>query len=323
MRRALVTGITGFVGSHLAARLLADGFDVHGIARDVTTRAAPPDASRVRLHRADLLDAAAVERALREARPDVVVHLAAQAIPARSWQDPRGTVETNVVGTVVLLEALRALGTSPLLLLASTGEVYADAREDELPLTEDHPVRPASPYAASKVAQEVLVRQYGTAGHVRPIILRTGNQVGPRMSPELAPAAFARQIAEAERAGGGVVRFGNLEARRDFVDVRDVARAYSLAIERGESGRTYNVATGNAVPVRDVLDHLVAESTVRLRLVEDPARRRRDDRDALALDASAFRARTGWRPEIPLRRSLADLLEQWRAAVASTAEVAR
>lgn len=321
--RVLLTGIAGFVGSHLAELLVRRDAEVHGMVRSDTAPNLDTVRENITLHRADLRDRQQTASAVREARPDVVIHLAAQAVPSVSWRDPRGTVETNVLGTVELLEAVRQLGSTPLVILASTAEVYADAVEQRLPLREDYPLGPRTPYAASKVAQEMLLNSYTRAGAIRGVILRCANQVGPRLSPELVASAFARQIAEAEAGGTRAVRVGNLAPRRDFVDVRDVANAYVLALERGEPGAVYNVGTGTAVPVSTVLDLLMAASRVPLTVEKDPERMQRHDRAAIALDASTFRERTGWRPVIPLQQSLRDTLEHWRAVVARTAPTRR
>ena len=314
----LVTGISGFAGSHLAEALVREGAAVHGIVHEPAPhpnlRAIEGDLA---LHSADLLDVDATRRAVREARPAIVFHLAARPVPAQSWRDPRATFEVNVLGTVDLLEALRDLGSVPLLVLASSADVYAPD-PSEAPIREDHALGPDNPYAASKVAQETLVDQYARAGAIQAVILRAANQLGPRLHADLVASAFARQVAQAEAGGERVVRVGNLSSRRDFVDVRDMARAYLLAADRGALGRLYNVGTGTAVPVRTLLDLLVTESRVPLEVREDPARRRPDDRPALALDATAFRERTGWAPTIPLQRSVRDTLDHWRVVLAET-----
>ncbi len=317
--RVLITGIGGFVGSHLAELLVREGAEVHGLDRDDSHPNLAAVARDVRFHRADLLDEAQTARAVSASRPDVVFHLAAQAIPARSWQHPRATFQVNVLGTLELLEALRARGAAPLVVLASTADVYGAVDETARPVREDHPLGPRNPYAASKVAQETVVGQYAAAGAVRSVILRVANTVGPRLSRDLAASAFAAQIAEAEAGAPRVVRVGNLAPRRDFVDVRDVARAYQLAADSAEPGRVYNVGTGSAVPIRVVLDLLLAQARVRMAVEEDPELQRHDDRPALALDATAFRRRTGWAPAVPLQQSLRDTLEHWRAAVTTEA----
>ncbi len=318
--RVLITGITGFAGSHLAELLVREGAEVHGIAHEDAPHPNLRAIEReVSLHRADLLDAEATASAVRVARPAVVFHLAAQAVPGLSWREPRRTLELNVLGTLDLLEALRATGGARLV-LASSAEIYAPS---DRPVAEDAPLGPENPYAASKLAQEALVGQYARAGAIEAIVLRPANQIGPRLHPELVASAFAKQVAAAEAGGERVIRVGALTSRRDFLDVRDAARAYVLAAERGEVGRTYNVGTGTPVAIRELLDLFLAESRVRIAVRDDPARRRPDERPVLSLDASAFGARTGWAPEIPLERSARDTLDYWRAALAETVHAGR
>ena len=317
--RVLLTGITGFIGSHLAERLLADGHEVHGIAMEP-----PPHphlaaiARDVRIHAADLTDADDLREAVLAARPDAVVHLAGQAIPSLAQRDSGGTVRTNIVGTANLLAALEALpGTH--LVYASSADVYGVP--DRIPVSEDAPLRPTNVYAASKAAAEALVREFGDRPDHPTVILRPANTNGPRQHPGLAASGFAKQIAEAE-AGlvPAVIKHGRLDAQRDFIDVRDVAAAYVAAIALApERTETYNVGSGAPVTIERVLNTLVHLARVPVRTEVDPERVRGGDATVLALDASAFRARTGWSPQVPLERSLADLLDHWRSVVARPA----
>ena len=311
MKRVLLTGITGFVGSHLAERLVADGVDVHGIAFEP-----PPHpnlsgiVSRVTIHRADLSDAEALRAAVSAARPDAVVHLAGQAIPSLAQRDAAGTVQVNVVGTANVLAALEP-GTH--LVYASSADVYG--LPEAMPVNEDAPPRPTNVYAASKAAAEALVREFGDRDGQTAVILRPANTNGPRQHPGLAASGFAKQIAEAEAGvGEPVIRHGRLDAQRDFIDVRDVAAAYvaalALAPERTE---TYNVGSGEAVSIERILETLVHLARIRLRTEVDPERVRPGDPSAIALDASRFRTRTGWAPKISLERSLSDTLDHWRS----------
>ena len=309
-RRILITGITGFAGSHLAEHAAACGDEVHGFAFE-----APPYpnlsaiAQDVRVHRGDLGDPAAVRAAVVAARPDVVVHLAGQAVPSLAAQDPQAAIRVNVIGTSAVVEAVRPDGIP--LVFASSAEVYG---VPERPAREDAPLRPPNAYAATKVAAEALVRTLDAA-----IVLRPVNQVGPRQHPSLAASAFARQIALAESGGAEpVIRHGRLDASRELLDVRDMARAYRLAADL-EGAHTFNVGTGQAVPMQELFDALVALSRVPLRTELDPARVRTGDPATVSVDSTAFRSRTGWNPEIALRRSLADLLDHWRALVRSEA----
>jgi GDP-4-dehydro-6-deoxy-D-mannose reductase len=310
-RRVLITGITGFAGSHLAEHAVASGDEVHGLAFEE-----PPYpnlaavAREVRVHRGDVGDAAVVRGCVERVRPDIVVHLAGQAVPALAAQDPQAAVRVNVLGTSALVEALR--GGVARLVFASTAEVYG---VPAAPAREDAPLRPPNVYAATKVAAEALVRTLGAAA----IVLRPVGQLGPRQHPGLAASAFARQIAQAEAGRAEPrIRHGRLDARRDVIDVRDMARAYRLAWDL-DGPATFNVGSGRTVPVQEIFDTLVAMSRVPLRTELDPERVRAGDPAAVAVDVRAFRARTGWEPAIPLARSLGDLLDHWRGRVGQEA----
>ena len=319
MPRVLITGITGFVGSHLAERLLQSGDEVHGLAIEE-----PPYANlaaiveHVDIHRADLADAASVRAGIEASRPDVVIHLAGQAIPSLAQRDVAGTIAVNVVGTATVLDAVAAY-PGMRLIYASSADVYGVPVG--IPVGEDAPLRPTNVYAATKAATEALVRELGDRGDNPTVILRPVNQNGPRQHPGLAASGFARQIAEAEAGlSDAVIRHGRLDAARDFLDVRDMAKAYvaamSLAPARTE---TYNVGTGIAVSIDRVLQILVGLARVPVRTELDPERVRPGDATEMAVDAARFRAATGWSPQIPLERSLSDLLDHWRATVAQSA----
>jgi GDP-4-dehydro-6-deoxy-D-mannose reductase len=320
-RTVLITGITGFAGSHLAERFVTDGDVVHGIAHED-----PPHpylaavADRVRVHRGNILDASAVSAALDAARPDTVVHLAAQAVPTLAARDPVSAVRVNVLGTATLLAALDA-HPNVRLIMASSADVYG-APDSEI-VDEREPLRPANVYAATKVASEALVREFGDRRRAATTVLRPANQIGPRQHPGLAASAFAKQIAEAEAGiAEAVVKHGVLDARRDFLDVRDMAAAYALAADITEAGvAVYNVGSGQAVAVSDILETLTGLARVRVRTELDPLRVRSGEPTAFALDARRFRQRTGWAPRIDLRTSLADTLEWWRGQVRAEAGV--
>jgi GDP-4-dehydro-6-deoxy-D-mannose reductase len=320
-RTVLITGITGFAGSHLAERFVAAGVDVHGIAHED-----PPYpnlsavAERVHVSRGNILDVAAVSAALDAARPDAVVHLAAQAVPTLAARDPVSAVRVNVLGTATLLVALDA-HPDVRLVMASSADVYG-APDSEL-VDERAPLRPANVYAATKVASEALVREFGDRRSAATTVLRPANQIGPRQHPGLAASAFAKQIAEAEvHVAEPVVKHGVLDARRDFLDVRDMAAAYVLAADIADPGiGLYNVGSGNAVSVAEILEILIGLARVPMRVELDPERVRSGVPSDFALDARRFRERTGWAPEIDLRTSLADTLAYWRGQVKAEAGV--
>jgi len=314
-RTVLITGITGFAGSHLAERFVADGVVVHGIAHeDPPYRHLAAVADRVRVHRGDILDVAALRNAIAAARPDAVVHLAAQAVPTIAARDPVSAVRVNVLGTATLLTALDA-HPAVRLVMASSADVYG-APDSQL-VDERAALRPANVYAATKVASEALVREFGDRRTVATTVLRPANQIGPRQHPGLAASAFAKQIAEAEAGvAEPVVKHGLLDARRDFLDVRDMATAYALATDLTDVGAAvYNVGAGQAVSVAEILDTLLSLARIPVRAELDPDRVRSGVPAAFALDAARFRGRTGWTPSIDLGRSLADTLEYWREEI--------
>ncbi len=313
-RAVLITGITGFAGSHLAERFVAERVETHGFAFEE-----PPYphlaaiADRVHIHRGDVTSLEDLTAAVRAAEPDVIVHLAGQAVPSLASRDPLGAVRVNVLGTATVLGALETRpGTR--LVLASSGDVYGVP--DRSPVDEHAPVRPANVYAATKVAAEALAREVGDRGERAVVILRPTNQIGPRQHPGLAASAFAKQIAEAEVGlADPVVRHGELHSRRDFIDVRDMADAYARAADIDEPGtHLYNVGTGRAVGIDAILAMLVELARVPVRDELD-LELGRGASSTLALDARAFRERTGWEPRTPLRTSLADTLDYWRSQV--------
>ncbi|MCX6020428.1 MAG: GDP-mannose 4,6-dehydratase [Chloroflexi bacterium] len=315
MQRALITGIGGFVGGYLAAHLLEQEYEVWGVVRRLPTEGAELD-SRVRLIPADLNDPAAIQRAVAEARPDLVFHLAAQANVPQSWKDPEGTYVTNVLGQLHLLEALLAEAPGAAVLIASSNEVYGKPQPEDLPVRETAPLRPQNPYGVSKVAQDMMGYQYFVGRKLGCVRVRAFNHIGPRQTDAYVAAAFARQIAEAE-AGlqPPVVRVGELTAQRDFSDVRDIVRGYLLALTKGEPGEVYNLGSGRAVSARQILDFLLERALTPISVEIDPARLRPVDTPLVVCDATKIRERTGWAPAIPLEQTLEEVLAYWRQRV--------
>jgi GDP-4-dehydro-6-deoxy-D-mannose reductase len=306
--RALITGVDGFIGSHLADLLVERGWEVWGttLRGDLTNVAHL--GGRIRVRRCDVRERGRVRALLRESGPEVIFHLAAQSRPDLSWRDPWTTMEVNVLGTVNLLESVRELELDPKILVACSSAEYGPA---EGPLREDHPLRPLSPYAVSKVAQDLMAYQYHKNYGLRTYRVRIFGTTGPRKVGD-ALADFASQIAEAERRGGGKVRVGNLEARRDLTDVRDMVRALLLVVERGRKGEVYNACTGRAHRVGDLLERMVEMAGVRVEVETDPKKLRPSDEPLIVGDNRKIRRECGWRPEIPLSKTLEDVLEWWR-----------
>ncbi|HSD66531.1 MAG TPA: GDP-mannose 4,6-dehydratase [Vicinamibacteria bacterium] len=313
--KLLLTGAGGFVGGHLVDFLHAGRPDVeiHGVVLPhggVSWRAA----AGARIVEADLNDPAAALAVVEEVRPEAILHLAGQASVHLSWLDPAGTLRTNVLGIVHLLDAVRRLGLRPPVLVVGSAEEYGPVAPEEMPIREDAPLRPASPYAVSKVAQGALALLYGPAGGLRVVLTRTFHHTGPGRGEAFAESSFARQIAEIEAGRRPpVLKVGNLDAVRDFADVRDVVRAYWMLLEKGEGGVVYNVCTGRGRRIRELLDVLLAASGARVEVSVDPERLRPSDVPAQVGDPARLRAATGWEPRIPLERTLRDLLDDWRA----------
>lgn len=302
--RAYVTGASGFVGPWLVAHLEAAGDEVVPAGPDV-----------------DVTDAAAVARSMAAAAPDAVYHLAGLAHVRRSWEEPGEYLRVNAGGTLNMLEAARACPRPPRVLVVSSAEVYGAVRPEQLPVGETEPMRPVSPYAASKAAAELVAVQAHLGRGLAAVRARPFNHAGPGQAPTFAIPAFARRIADAQRDGVGALRVGNLSARRDIVDVRDVVRAYRLVVERGEPGEAYNVCTGRSVEVGEVLQRLLDLAGADLRLEEDPDLLRPVDVPELRGDPSRLRSTTGWEPEIALDRTLQAVLDEARQAGAAVSPV--
>ena len=294
--RALITGGKGFVGQWLAAHLKDYGDEV--VAIDVET---------------DIADGPALRKAVAEASPEAIYHLAAMTHVGESWENPSEVLRVNVLGTAELLAAARALATPPKVLVVSSAEVYGTVSPEQLPLREETPTAPATPYAASKLAAEAVALQ-AWRGYGQPVIVvRPFNHIGPGQSPNFAVPALAKRIVEARRAGVGTLRVGTLTTRRDFTDVRDVVVAYRSLVLRGTAGTIYNVCSGRDVAIAEVADELLALAHADLELVIDPALVRPVDVPVLRGDAGLLHATTGWSPSIPLATTLADVLTSWEA----------
>jgi GDP-4-dehydro-6-deoxy-D-mannose reductase len=314
--KALITGINGFVAGHLAEHLQAQrGWEVWGVARQ-SLLALPQLRDSVALVTGDLSFPQTIADALEACAPDVVFHLAGQANVHRSFEDPAATLHANIFAELHLFQALIRLKQNPTVLVAGSNEIYGQVRPEELPLSETTPLRPVSPYAVSKAAQDLMAFQYHVSHRLRTIRLRPFNHIGPRQNESFVASAFAAQIARIE-AGLQAPRIhvGNLSAERDFTDVRDMVRAYVLAATHGEAGAAYNIGSGRAVSIGWLLDTLIGHSTCSIEVEVDMARMRPADVPRVVSDSRLFRQHTGWEPCIPLEQTLADILEHWREIV--------
>jgi GDP-4-dehydro-6-deoxy-D-mannose reductase len=320
--RLLITGITGFVGSHMAEYALAHGAEVFGSSRwRSRTENIEHLRSQIKLIECDLRDLASVRGLLETAEPTHVVHLAAQSFVGASWQTPAETLSTNIISQVNLLEGIRRFTIAPRVLVVGSSEEYGFVCPDELPIRETNPLRPLSPYAVSKVAQDMMGYQYFMSYGLPIIRTRAFNHEGPRRGEVFVTSNFAKQVAEIEVGmREPTMSVGDLTPRRDFSDVRDVVRGYWLLLERGEPGEVYNLCSGRSWAIRQVLEFLLEQSRVKRIAVEtDPARLRPSDVMILEGDSSKIRKATGWEVEIPFERTLRDLLAYWRQRTMSSA----
>jgi GDP-4-dehydro-6-deoxy-D-mannose reductase len=314
--RALITGLNGFAGSHLADFLLAQGnIEIFGGVFGNCDNIVHLD-KRVTFVEGDLRDLQFAQALLAQAQPERIYHLAGQAFAPVSWQDPWGTIEVNLRAEVNVLHAAAQANSTARILVIGSFDEYGRVDASRLPVTEETPMRPDSPYAVSKIAQDFLGLQYFQSHHVHVVRVRPSNHIGPRQSEQFVTSSFAKQIAEVETgARAPVLYVGNLDAQRDFTDVRDMARAYYLALERGAPGEVYNIGSGRAVSIQHVLDLMLKQSGAAIRVERDPARLRPSDTPIMYVDSTKFRAQTDWEPRIPLEQSLRDILDFWRRKI--------
>ncbi len=317
--RVLITGITGFAGSHLTDYILSEHKDVE-VYGFIRWRSRMDNINhvldKIHLYEADLKDIVSLEKALYQIKPDRIFHLAAQSFVPTSWKCPAETFSINAVGEINLFEAVLSLGINPRIQIAGSSEEYGLVHPDEVPMKEDNHLRPLSPYAVSKVAQDFLAYQYFKSYGLDVVRTRGFNHTGPRRGEVFICSNFAKQIAMIEKKKQEpVIYVGNLDAKRDFTDVRDMVRAYWLSLEKGRKGEVYNIGTGKAYQIKEILDRLLSLAGDDVEVKVDPDRLRPSDVPILLSDSTKFRKITGWEPKIPFNQSLRDLLDYWRDRV--------
>lgn len=318
MKRVLITGITGMAGSHLADFLLANEPDVEIIG---TKRYRSPRQNIAHLEKTielidcDLMDPSAARRLIVATKPDYIFHLAALSYVPDSWKSPQTYLTNNSCMQLNLFESIREAGIDPVIQVALSSEQYGNVAEADLPLTEESPIRPISPYAVSKVTQDMMAYQYYHSYGLKVIRTRTFNHEGPRRGEMFVTSNFAKQIVEIEAGKKPPVIFvGNLESCRDWSDVRDIVKAYWLGVNHCTPGDVYVISSGTLRTVRSMLEELLSYSTVKVEIVVDPDRLRPSDVVLLQGDSSKFRKQTGWAPTYTFEQTMSDLLEYWRRA---------
>ncbi len=319
MKKVLITGVTGFVGKHLALHLLSQkSYEVIGTYRSESSLASVGDVKdQMQLKKVDLNEADAVESLLLSIKPDVIFHLAAQASSSKSFAIPVETLTNNIISEFSILDVLRKHNLqNTRVIIVSTGEIYGAVTPSDIPVDEDTPLRPATPYAVSKLSQDFLGLQSYLAYKLDIVRLRPFNHIGPGQREGFVVADFAKQIAEIEAGKKEPeISVGNLDAKRDFTDVQDMVRAYELAIQKGKAGEVYNIGSGKSRKIKDILDTLLSFSSKKITVTVDPEKFRPIDVPEIYCDCSKFHSVTEWEPSIPFEKTLQDILDYWRKIV--------
>jgi GDP-4-dehydro-6-deoxy-D-mannose reductase len=317
--RVLITGITGFAGSHLADYILKNHpeVEIYGIRRwRSRTENIEHLRDRVNILECDLRDSYSVNNLIEAIHPNKIFHLAAQSFVPTSWNAPAESLTTNIIGELNIFEAVKKLKIDPWIQVACSSEQYGLVHEDELPIKETNPLRPMSPYAVSKIGQDYLAYQYYMSYKMKIVRTRGFNHTGPRRGDVFVCSDFAKQIVEMEKGKRKpVLHVGNLDARRDFTDVRDMVRAYWLALEHCDPGEVYNIASGVAHSIKELVDMLLSLTDIKIEIKKDPKRLRPSDVPVLIGDSTKFRKKTGWKPEISFEHTLRDILGYWREKI--------
>lgn len=318
MKKILITGINGFVGSHLAEYILNNSLgEVHGTYRKNEDLSNIKEIkNKIELVECDIIDSYGVDKTIADIKPEYIFHLAAQAFVPSSWKSPIETLNTNIIGSLNLFEAIKKNNKEITIQIAGSSEEYGLVKENEVPIKETNPLRPLSPYGVSKVSMDLLGYQYNKSYGLKIVRTRAFNHEGPRRGESYVTSNFSKQVALIEAGEQEpVLHVGNLEAKRDYTDVRDIVKAYWLAVEKGIPGEVYNIASGKAYKIHAIVDILKKLSKTEFEVKEDPKRLRPSDVQILLGDSTKFRKQTGWKPEIPFEKTMEDLLDYWREKI--------
>jgi GDP-4-dehydro-6-deoxy-D-mannose reductase len=316
MARSLVTGIAGFAGSHLADLLTSRGDEVQGIDREgagTGTIQHLIERKRIRIHPLDIRDRAGLTDLIRREQFDRIYHLAGLTFVPESFTAPEETLAVNLGGTLALFEATRAAAPGARILYVSSAAAYGDLDDPAHPVVESTPFRPNNPYGFTKAAGDLMAYQYARQNTLHIVRARPFNHTGPRQAPVFVCSEFAKAVAEMEAGRRPPeLSVGNLEIGRDFSDVRDIVRGYALLLERGSAGSSFNLASGRAVKVGEILEMLLTMSSIEVRVTEDPRKVRQGEVPSIVGSAEKAAREADWRPEIPFDQTLRDLLAWWR-----------
>lgn len=318
MKKILITGATGFAGGYLISHLLSlGGYEIYGTYRNEQSLEKFLLKDKIKLVKADLSDREQAKKVLLEVRPDAIFHLAAQAAIQESIKNPLETLHNNIDSELFLFEGLRELQmTNTKVMIVLSADVYGYVLPQDLPIDENVPFRPGNPYAVSKIACDYLAYQYWRSYKLPIVRLRPFTQIGPGQKTGFVTSDFAKQIAEIEKnKQEPVMKVGNLEAKRDFTDVRDMVRAYATLLEKGEPGEVYNIGSGKSHKIKEILDFFLSKSKVAIKSETDPDKLRPSDTPDFVADSSKMQKLTGWKTEISFEKSLEDILNYWREQI--------
>lgn len=317
-KKILITGISGFVGNYLARLLIGQkGVEIIGTYLSENSKAQLVDIEpNLKLYQLDLMDYEKVVEVIKDSKPDEIYHLAALASAAQSFENPSLVITNNITSQLNLFEAVRKANLNPKIMIISSAEVYGIVDPSDIPVDEATPLKPASPYAISKIAQDYMALQYNITYNLNILRVRPFNHIGPGQSDQFATSAFAKKIAEIEKGKREpILTVGNLDAKRDFTDVKDMVRAYVMLMEKGVAGEVYNIGFGKSYKMSDVLDILLSFSDVKIKVEVDPSLLRPSDNPELLCDNTKFKNLTNWNPEISIEKTLEEILEYWRKNV--------
>lgn len=310
---AMIIGAAGFVGPYLA-QAIEENMSCDVIATKLPQEKLDiPDAKIIDLN---ILDEEQLFSTLEKEHPDYIFHLAAQSSVALSWKNPSLTVNINIQGAVNLLNAIRELDYNPKVLIIGSGEEYGRIKPDEVPITEENALHPGNVYAVTKVCQNMMATLYSQAYGMNIVLTRSFNHIGPMQRPTFVVADFCKQVVQIEKGlQEPVMKVGNLAAKRDFTDVRDVVRAYCLLIEKGKPGETYNVGSGHAIAIQKILDMIIKQSGKEIKVEVDPAKLRPIDVPIIEADTTKIKRDTGWKPNISIEQTISETLDFWRSQI--------
>lgn len=318
MKKVLITGASGFVGGYLSEHLLSSQeFEIHGTYHSEESLHTSPVKDAIQFHHVDLQQKESIASLIQDVKPDFIFHLAAQANVPASFKDPIQTFHANIDSQVYLLDALRLVDMlQTRVLIVGSAEEYGYIRPDELPINESAPLRPANPYSVSKIAQDYLALQYVISYKMLLIRVRPFNHIGPRQKTGYVTTDFAKQVAMIEKGKmEPIIKVGNLEAKRDFTDVRDMVKAYSLLVQKGEPGENYNIGSGKSHKIQEILDVFLSLSKIKITVEIDQEKLRPSDVPEIICDPKKVNEVTGWKTEIPFEGTLQEILDYWRKIV--------